>query len=64
MFIWNFKKECMSARYSGRQADYQGTRIPVELILKLLAQGETYEGILDDYLDLKLEDLDTCVITG
>jgi len=54
----------MSARYSGRQADYQGTRIPVELILKLLAQGETYEGILDDYLDLKLEDLDTCVITG
>lgn len=35
----------------------KGTRIPVELVLKLLAQGATYEEILEDYPDLKLKDI-------
>lgn len=35
----------------------KGTRIPVELVLKLLAQGTTYKEILEDYPDLKLEDI-------
>ncbi len=35
----------------------KGTRIPVELILKILAQGVTYKEVLEDYPDLKMEDI-------
>lgn len=35
----------------------QGTRIPVELILKLLVQGMTNEEILAEYPDLVREDI-------
>jgi uncharacterized protein (DUF433 family) len=36
-------------------------RISVELILSLLAQGETAEAILDDYPDLEAEDIRACM---
>ncbi len=36
-------------------------RISVELILSLLAQGETVEAILDDYPDLEREDIRACL---
>mgnify|MGYP001564611054 CR=1 FL=1 len=39
----------------------RGMRISVELILSLLAQGETAEAILDDYPDLEAEDVRACV---
>jgi uncharacterized protein (DUF433 family) len=39
----------------------RGMRIPVELILGLLAQGESEEGILDDYPDLEREDIRACL---
>ena len=39
----------------------RGMRISVELILSLLAQGETVESILSDYLDLEPEDLRACL---
>jgi len=35
----------------------KGTRIPVDLIIKLLAQGMTWEEILEDYPNLKNEDI-------
>ncbi len=35
----------------------KGTRIPLELILKLLAQGNRYEEILEEYPDLQFEDI-------
>lgn len=35
----------------------KGTRIPVELILKMLAQGEMYDDILKEYPDLKRDDI-------
>ncbi len=35
-------------------------RISVELILSLLAQGETDETILEDYLDLEPDDIRAC----
>jgi uncharacterized protein (DUF433 family) len=35
-------------------------RISVELILSLLAQGETQEAILDDYPGLEPEDIRAC----
>jgi len=36
-------------------------RISVELILSLLAQGETVENILDDYPGLESEDIRACL---
>ncbi|MCC6467474.1 MAG: DUF433 domain-containing protein [Alphaproteobacteria bacterium] len=39
----------------------RGMRIPVELVLSLLAQGETPESILDDYPDLQREDIRACL---
>jgi uncharacterized protein (DUF433 family) len=36
-------------------------RISVELILSLLAQGESWEAILDDYPDLERDDIRACV---
>ena len=39
----------------------RGMRISVELILSLLAQGETPETILTDYPDLEPEDLRACL---
>lgn len=39
----------------------RGMRISVELILSLLAQGETTEAILDDYPDLEPDDIRACL---
>ena len=39
----------------------RGMRISVELILSLLAQGETGEAILRDYLDLEQDDIRACI---
>jgi len=39
----------------------RGMRISVELILSLMAQGESPETILDDYPDLEREDILACL---
>lgn len=39
----------------------RGMRISVELILSLLAQGESVETILTDYPDLQREDIQACI---
>jgi uncharacterized protein (DUF433 family) len=39
----------------------RGMRISVELILSLLAQGETIEELLEDYPDLEIEDIRACL---
>jgi uncharacterized protein (DUF433 family) len=39
----------------------RGMRISVELIVSLLAQGETHEAILEDYPDLRPEDIIACL---
>jgi uncharacterized protein (DUF433 family) len=39
----------------------RGMRISVELILSLLAQGETSEMLLDDYPALEPEDIRACL---
>ena len=39
----------------------RGMRISVELILSLLAQGETQESILTDYPELNKDDIRACV---
>jgi uncharacterized protein (DUF433 family) len=40
----------------------RGMRISVELILSLLAQGETSERILSDYPDLEPDDIRACLV--
>ena len=39
----------------------RGMRISVELILSLLAQGETVDTILSDYADLEPDDIRACL---
>ena len=39
----------------------RGMRISVELILSLLAQGQTTEAILTDYPDLEPDDIRACL---
>ena len=39
----------------------RGMRISVELILSLLAQGESVEAILDDYPELEGDDVRACL---
>lgn len=39
----------------------RGMRISVELILSLLAQGESIEAILDDYPNLERDDIRACL---
>jgi uncharacterized protein (DUF433 family) len=39
----------------------RGMRISVELILSLLAQGESVEDILDDYPELEPADIRACI---
>lgn len=39
----------------------RGMRISVELILSLLAQGETTESLLEDYPELEPQDIRACL---
>ena len=39
----------------------RGMRVSVELILSLLSQGVSFQEILDDYPDLKHEDIQACL---
>ena len=39
----------------------RGMRISVEMILSLLAQGESWESLLEDYPDLERDDLRACM---
>jgi uncharacterized protein (DUF433 family) len=39
----------------------RGMRISVELILSLLAQGESVDAILDDYPELEPDDIRACL---
>jgi uncharacterized protein (DUF433 family) len=39
----------------------RGMRISVELILSLLAQGETTETLIEDYPELQPEDIRACL---
>ncbi len=48
-------------RVFGGKPIIRGMRIPVELILALLAAGETCEPILEPYPDLEREDILACL---
>lgn len=46
------------------QACIKGTRIPVHLILRMLANGDRVEHILDEYPSLTLADIHACFEYG
>ncbi len=43
------------------QACIKGTRIPVHLIIRMLANGDTSGDLLEDYPSLRLEDVYACL---
>lgn len=43
------------------QACVKGTRIPVHQIIRMLANGDKIEELLDDYPSLKREDIYACL---
>ena len=45
----------------GGQPCIRGLRIPVSLVVKLLATGRTREEILEDYPELEAEDIRQCL---
>lgn len=46
------------------QASIKGTRIPVHLILRMLANGDTVEDLLQEYPSLTREDFLACIDYG
>ncbi len=44
------------------RACIRGMRIPVSLILNLVANGKPNQEILDEYPDLELEDIKQCLL--
>jgi uncharacterized protein (DUF433 family) len=48
-------------RIFGGKPVVRGLRISVEMILALLAAGETAEAILDDYPELEADDVRACL---
>lgn len=55
------KRITVNREIFGGKPIIRGMRISVEMILSLLAQGETYDAILDDYPDLEPEDILACI---
>jgi len=43
------------------QACVKGTRIPVHQIVRMLANGDTIEGLIEDYPSLTREDILACL---
>jgi uncharacterized protein (DUF433 family) len=55
------KRITVNREIFGGKPIIRGMRVSVELILSLLAQGETQEAILDDYPDLESDDIRACL---
>ena len=43
------------------QACIKGTRIPVHQIISMLANGDTIEGLLEEYPSVEREDITACL---
>jgi len=55
------KRITSNPKIFGGKPIIRGMRISVEMILSLLAQGETVEAILDDHPSLTREDIQACL---
>jgi uncharacterized protein (DUF433 family) len=56
------KRITVNAEIFGGKPIIRGMRISVELVVSLLAQGESLEGILADYPDLTRDDIQACLV--
>ena len=55
------KRITVNPNIFGGKPIIRGMRISVELVLSLLAQGETPDAIRDDYPDLEPDDIRACL---
>jgi uncharacterized protein (DUF433 family) len=55
------KRITVNPEIFGGKPIIRGMRVSVELILSLLAQGETVESLLEDYPDLEADDIRACL---
>lgn len=55
------KRITVNPEIFGGKPIIRGMRISVELVVSLLAQGDTVEEILADYPDLTREDIQACL---
>ena len=62
--VENFKRITVNPKILSGQACIRGLRIPVHLILDLLAAGEKPAQILEDYPDLTREDIQEALEYG
>ncbi|MDJ0746152.1 MAG: DUF433 domain-containing protein [Xenococcaceae cyanobacterium MO_167.B27] len=53
----NLDRITFNTKIMGGQACIRGMRVPVSLILNLLANGKTTEEIIEDYPYLEVEDI-------
>ena len=51
----------VSSQICHGQACVKGTRIPVHQIIRMLANGDTVEELLEDYPSLESEDIVACL---
>ncbi|MFQ5981713.1 MAG: DUF433 domain-containing protein [Candidatus Heimdallarchaeota archaeon] len=56
-----FKRITFDPNIMGGQACVRGMRIPVSLVVNLVANGMTAEKIIDEYPDLEMEDVKECL---
>ncbi|KAB2877751.1 DUF433 domain-containing protein [bacterium] len=56
-----FKRITFDSQVMGGQACIRGIRIPVSLIINLIANGMSTEAILKEYPDLEAEDIKECL---
>ena len=54
----------INPRVCGGKPCIRGHRIWVSLILDFLSSGSTFEGILDDYPGIDVEDIRACIAYG
>jgi uncharacterized protein (DUF433 family) len=56
-----YERIVVDPRICHGQACVKGTRIPVHQIIRMLANGDTTEGLLEDYPSLTREDILACL---
>ena len=56
-----YKRISIDPKVCHGQACVRGTRIPVHQIVRMLANGDTVEELLEDYPSLEREDIFACL---
>ena len=56
-----YKRISVNPKICHGQACIKGTRIPVHQIVRMLANGDNIEALLEDYPSLKIEDIYACL---